>query len=100
MDFTRDQYERWKLETELIEEQLARIERAERAILEELGCPTDLVAVYAILAGESPTPWLQRNAPRDERRAQHAMYALLYVQKTRQYLSFSNSIRPARRMPP
>lgn len=69
MDLTREAYERWKLETGLIEEQLARIERAERAILKEMGCPIDPVATYAILAGEQPAPWpnAARNATNAER---------------------------------
>lgn len=100
MDLTREAYERWKLETGLIEEQLARIERAERAILKEMGCPIDPVATYAILAGEQPAPWPKRCAERDKRRAQHAMYVPLYVQQTRQYLSRQMRMPRARRMPP
>jgi hypothetical protein len=82
----REAYAQWKLETGLIEEQLARIERAEHAILKEIGCPTDPVGVYAILAGEQPPPWPKRHAEPNRRRAAHAMYALLHVQQTRRYL--------------
>lgn len=82
----REAYERWKLEAAQIEDELVRIERAECAILRELCCPTDPVALYAILAGEHPAPWPKRSAERDKRRALHAMYALIFAQKTRRYL--------------
>jgi hypothetical protein len=83
---SRDAHEQWALETKLIEDQLARIERAEHAILKEVGCPIDPAAIYAILAGEKPAPWPKRTAARDKQRALHAMHTLLAVQKTRRYL--------------
>jgi hypothetical protein len=39
----QDEYDLWKFQKGLLDEPLKRIEQAERAILVELGCPTDTV---------------------------------------------------------
>jgi hypothetical protein len=83
----RDEYERWQLETKLVEAELERLERSERAILTSLKCPHEFVPIYAILTGEQRPPWPKRMARRDKTRALHAMHALAQIAKTRQYLA-------------
>jgi hypothetical protein len=78
--------ERWKLEVEMVETVLRRIERAEAEILRSLGCPVDPVAVYEILAGERPAPWPKKTAKRDVARARAAMFALLHLRDVRHEL--------------
>ena len=80
-----------RFESRLIEDRLAQIVWAEQAILTELGCPTDPVAIYAILNGEQAAPWPTRTAPRDKQRALHAMHAMLWVGQTRSHIAHDNA---------
>ena len=92
---TRAEYDRWALEVELVQQQLASIERAERAILVALGCPTDPVGIYAILAGERPAPWPKRTAERAKRDARNAMFVLLQINRVRSCLGPPSPNAPA-----
>ena len=91
----REAYERWKLEFKLVNDQLVRIEQAEHTILKALGCPTDPVAIYAILKGERPAPWPKRTAARDTHRARVAMFALLYLREVRNHIGVDGNPRRA-----
>jgi len=86
-----DDFQLRRFESRLIEDRLAQIVRAECAILAELHCPTDPVAIYAILNGEQAAPWPTRTAPRDKQRALHAMHALLWVGRTRSHIAHDNA---------
>lgn len=86
----RDAYTRWRFDTERLEDELDRIEQAERALLDSLRCPIDLVAIYDILNGERPEPWPKRTSARDRRRARYAMFALAFVQQTRSHISLTH----------
>jgi hypothetical protein len=74
----------------LITDLLDRVERAERAILIDLHCPTDVVAIYAILKGEQRVPWPTRRAARATTRARHAMHALVLLAQTRAHLALGH----------
>lgn len=80
----------WRVEHRLIEELIRRVERAERALLQRLGCPTDLPAVYAILSGEREHTWSKRTAARDKARARHAMHALAHLAAARRYVGLGS----------
>jgi hypothetical protein len=80
-------YPRWKLEQDLVENLLSRVESVERTILVELGCSTDPVAVSEVLSGEKQPPWPRRTAKRSQQRALHAMHTLAFVAQTRHALA-------------
>ncbi|MBA3890640.1 MAG: hypothetical protein H0X64_08920 [Gemmatimonadaceae bacterium] len=101
----RVEYERWRIRHEILENQLQRVEAAERQVLASLRCPADPVALYAILAGEQPEPWpppklpsrrkgrtltaeereaaTARHRQRNRMRVQHVMFTLLHVAEVR-----------------
>jgi hypothetical protein len=93
----RDEYDVWKLDHDQLEALLRRIEQAEHAILVELRCPTETVAIFDMLAGTRPAPWPARTAARDKKRALHAMHALLAVGRVRMHIapSTENACRAA-----
>jgi hypothetical protein len=91
---TADQFARWQFEHQLIEDLLARIESAERAFLTAHGCPTDVVEIYRILAGERLPPWPRRTAPRDQRRALRGMHVLAHIAQARTHLRLSQDNAP------
>lgn len=82
----RDEYALWQFKVDLVEKQLARIEQGANAILTDMGCPTDDVQIYAILAGERAAPWPKRTAEQSKRRAKYAMHARLHIAKLRPML--------------
>ena len=86
----RESFDRYQLETQFIEDLLGNVEDAERAILREINCPTNEMAIYAILNGETPAPWPENTAERSKQRARHAMHTLLLTAQTRRHLGLSN----------
>ena len=83
---TLAELDHWQWEWRLVEDLLARVERAERDILTALRCPHDLPAIYAIL--DSPKkPWPRRMTKRDQQRARYAMHALAHVAETRRHVA-------------
>ena len=78
-----DDIQAWQLAYQLLSDLLTRIEEVECGILTELGCPTALAVVYAILAGEQKHRWPTRLAARDKHRARDAMHTLALVAQTR-----------------
>jgi hypothetical protein len=86
----RDAYARWLFDTQCLENELNRIEQVEHALLDSLHCPTDPVAIDAILNGERPEPWPKRTSARDRRRARYAMFALAFVQQTRSHIGLTD----------
>lgn len=82
----RDEFALYRFNVELVEKQLTRIEQGANAILTAMGCPTDDVQIYAILAGEQDAPWPKRTAEQSKRRAKYAMYARLHIGKLRSML--------------
>ena len=83
----RDDYEKSRLEYQLVNDVLTRIEHAERDALSAMGCPTDVVTLYAILSGEQRAPWPRRTAARDRQRVLHAMHVLVKISETRRHLA-------------
>jgi len=69
-----------RLEYELVNESLARVEETERALPISTDDPVQIVA---ILEGKTPAPWPRRTAARDRKRAAHAMRVLLSPACTR-----------------
>ncbi|HXG86933.1 MAG TPA: hypothetical protein VNJ02_01250 [Vicinamibacterales bacterium] len=92
---TRADMERWKLEHDLLEQLMTRIEQGERAILAELRCPSDPVSLYAILNGERSAPWPKKTAARAKQRARCAMHVLVHLSKVRQYTGLATTNAPA-----
>lgn len=95
---TPAEYERWQFERKLLEDLLARVEQAERAILDSLHCPTDPAAVFDVLEGKQPAPWPARTAARARVRARHAMYTLALVAQVRSEIGLGreNALAAAR----
>lgn len=79
-------FAQWSFEMKLVEDLLRRVEQTERAILAELGYPTNPAAIESILTGEQPAPWPKRSAERAKRRALLAMHTLVRVGEVRMYL--------------
>jgi len=94
MTATRDAavaaFQRWQLEFDEVNRSLTQIEDAERATLRAVHCPTDPVAIYAILAGERPAPWPARTAIRQRQRARRAMQVLALIPAVRRHLQFGS----------
>ena len=65
---------------------LDQIAEAQRAILTELGCPTDVVAVYAIVTGKQAPPWSPDDDVHNRERAKVAMFVLRFVDRARRAL--------------
>ena len=72
--------------TALVTDLLDQIEREQRAVLEALKCPNDVLAVREIINGLRPSPWPVKDARRNGLRATYATFALTFVNKTRLYL--------------
>jgi hypothetical protein len=83
----REEYEQWQFEYKLVDNLLRSVEQAEQALLIELRCPIDPVAIYAILTGERPAPWRRRMSARARTRALHAMHSLVQIQTARRHLA-------------
>ena len=73
----RSEFDLWRLKVRLVSDQLDRIENGVKAILGELNCPTEIVLLHAIVAGEQKAPWPEQNAERSKRQAKNALHALL-----------------------
>lgn len=86
----RAAYDVWKLHYATVERRLASIERTERAILRKIKCPTDTVALYAILNGEQPPPWPAKTDARARQRARHAMHVLTMIDNVRRHIAFGS----------
>lgn len=90
MTVDREEYDLHQFKVDLVEKQLARIEKGAEVILAEMGCSADPVQIYAILVGEQQAPWTKQTAERAKRRAKYAMHVLLQIAKVR------SSLGPAR----
>ena len=84
---TEAEFRVWTLQAKLLNDLLSRVEHAEHAILTEMGCPRDPVAIFAILQGERVAPWRKRTAVRDRQRAAHAMNTLALIASVRGHLA-------------
>src|SRR5687767_4704774 len=78
----------WRFEMELVEAEISRREESERAILQSVGCSTDLVTIYEFLDDPKKAPWARRRtAARDRRRALHAMHTLALLSQVRGHIA-------------
>jgi hypothetical protein len=82
---TPEEFVQWRFEHDRLEAQLRRVEAAERAILEQIGCPVDRAAIWNILDGRVKRPWPKRTTARDQERAKHAMFVLHFVSEIRHH---------------
>jgi hypothetical protein len=80
-------YARWRLEYQLADDLIRKIEASERALLETMRCPTDPVQIEEILSGSRPAPWPKRTAARDRQRALHAMHVLVRLYQVRHHIA-------------
>lgn len=87
----RDRFSIWRAEHKLAADLAAKVEATERGILQQIGCPTDPVQVFAIVNGQVPPPWPKHTAPRDQRRALHAMQVLVLLQQVRRHIGNPDS---------
>jgi hypothetical protein len=78
---TPEEFQRWRFEERLLQDELARLEDAMRAVLRRLRCPTSPVAIYNLLDGDRT--WPHRLATRDKPRARMAMFALVELSNVR-----------------
>jgi len=86
---TREEYDRWRFEQELVETLLGRVELVERGILAEIGCPSDPVAIFDALS--QPQTWKpKRLAARNKQRALDAMWTLKLIEQTRGALALGH----------
>src|SRR5688500_4086235 len=78
----------WRSEMELVEAEISRREESARAILQSVGCSTDLVTIYDFLDDPKKAPWARRRtAARDRRRALHAMHTLALLSQVRGHIA-------------
>jgi hypothetical protein len=94
---TPEQFAQWEFEHRQVEALLRRIEQMERAALADMGCPTDVEALYAILSGEQTPPWPTDDPATSNGHAERvrlALHTLSYIRQARGHLALGGSENP------